>query len=128
MVTGRQGNNVLPPVTKESICGCEGTIANMTTYDDWLAKYQEVYASPGLLSAMTCPNCGARDGLHLVLVLQREGAHQGWAAFWCAHCMTGVALDRAEVRQGMRTLVIGGDPGAVTGAIPSYRLIPPLDA
>jgi hypothetical protein len=99
----------------------------MVTFEDWLAKYQEVYASPDRLSAMVCPNCDTRD-LHLVLVVRREGVGHGWAAFWCGHCMTGVALDRAEVRPGMATLVTGGDPQAVARVVPSYQLIPPTPA
>lgn len=99
-------------------------VAHMVTYVDWLAKYQEVYAAPELVSSMSCPNCAA-SGLHLVLVVQREGDDHGWAAFWCDRCLTGVAIDRAEIHLGMRLLATGGDPGVVTRTIPNYRLIPP---
>ena len=94
------------------------------TYEDWLAQYQEIFVSPELVSVTSCPNCGSRD-LHLVMVVRRRDDLQGWAAFWCGHCMTGVALDRAEVRRGMRTLVSGLDAGSIARVIPSYRLIPP---
>jgi hypothetical protein len=99
-------------------------MAGTATFGDWLARYQEVYVSPELVSTLPCPNCGHGD-LHLVLVVRKQGDDHGWAAFWCGHCLTGVALDRAELRQGMRTLVTGSDPGAVTEVIPNYRLIPP---
>src|SRR5262245_17397810 len=99
-------------------------MADSATYEDWLAKYQEVYMSPELVSATCCPNCGSRD-LHLVLVVQQQRDAQGWAAFWCGHCMTGVALDRAEVRNGMRTLATGSGPPSIAGVIPNCRLIPP---
>ncbi len=100
-------------------------MADSATFEDWLAKYQEVYMSPELVSATRCPNCGTIGDLHLVLVVRQQGDAHGWAAFWCDHCMTGVALDRAEVRNGMRTLATGSEPGSIAGVIPSYRLIPP---
>jgi hypothetical protein len=96
----------------------------MATFDDWLAMYQQVYASPEEMSSASCVNCGTK-GLNLVLVVRRVGADQGWAAFWCGRCMTGTALDRAEVPPDMRSFVTGDDAGAVTKVIPSYRLIPP---
>jgi hypothetical protein len=101
-------------------------VTGTATFEDWLAKYQEVYASPAVLQSLSCPNCGFRD-LRLVLVLQRQGDQQGWAAFWCEHCMTGVALDLAEVRPGMPTFVADEDPKSIRTVIPNYRLtkLPP---
>jgi hypothetical protein len=99
-------------------------MTDMATFEDWLATYQKIYMSPELVSATSCPNCGSRD-LHLVVVVRQQGDTQGWAAFWCGHCMTGVALDRIEVWSRMRTLVSGSDPGSIAGMIPNYRLIPP---
>lgn len=99
-------------------------MSGTATFMDWLTAYQEVYESPERLAARSCPNCGSR-GLHLVLVVRQQSDPLGWAAFWCGHCMTGVALDRAEVRPGMRVFASGPDPQSTSEVIPSYRLIPP---
>jgi hypothetical protein len=54
-------------------------MADTATYEDWLAKYQEIYMSPEQVPAMACPNCSSYD-LHLVLIVRREGDSCGWAA------------------------------------------------
>lgn len=93
------------------------------TFDDWLIKYGEIYEDPSRLSAISCPNCASRE-LNLVMVLQNENDRQGWGAFWCNHCMTGVAIDRAEVREGIFTYA--DTPGVSFGnVIPDYKLIQP---
>jgi hypothetical protein len=99
-------------------------MTDKATFADWARTYDAVYESPDLIAALACPNCGRRS-LRLVLVIRQTGDRRGWAALWCNHCLTGVALDLAEVRPGMRTLVTGDDPAVVSNVIPNYRLIPP---
>lgn len=103
------------------------TMDETVTYNAWMAAFQRIYDSPGLLSGMQCPNCGSRC-LNLVFVVRRKGDDRGWVAFWCSHCMSGVAFDSTEIRSGMRVLVSGSEPRSVSEVIPNYRLIPPSPA
>ena len=91
-------------------------------FDDWMSTYQEVFATPDRVPETACPNC-ANYNLHLVLVVPHIENLHGWAAFWCGHCMTGVALGLAEVRPGMRILVSRAGGRGVSEEIPDYTMI-----
>lgn len=88
------------------------------SYEQWLEAFNRAYEAPERIAEIACPNCNSKQ-LALRFVLYRAHAQDGNAAFWCGHCLFGVAL-------GPSTIPSGGVRVAREDAdIPRYRIVPP---
>lgn len=58
------------------------------------------------------------------MVVREKDSKQGWAAFWCGHCMTGIRTGRAAVKDGM-SVYVSSNSGSIGDVIPNYEHIFP---
>jgi hypothetical protein len=88
-----------------------------TVFEQWLEALQQACdLPPERVVEVVCPNCGVRE-LQLRFVDRRPDG-DARVAFWCNHCLEGIAFERYEVPAAYQQ---AQDQAA---HIPSYRLAP----
>jgi hypothetical protein len=85
----------------------------------WLDVFDRAYREPGQISALACPNCGARE-LRLRFVLYGSRGIGAYAVFWCGSCLQGLPPGPSKVPAAW-TPVRREDAG-----VPDYQVVPPI--
>ncbi|MDT0347640.1 hypothetical protein [Streptomyces litchfieldiae] len=92
-------------------------------WSDWLAIYEQAYASPTALREQACPRCAARE-LSLVFT-ERSVGGDGYANLWCGHCLHGIHVSRSLIPEGATVIPRGSTAEQENLVIPDCRLVWP---
>lgn len=95
------------------------------SWKEWAETFRVVAADLSALSAVACPNCGART---LGVAFYGPANWDAATGFlWCDTCLQGISASRMEVPEGAEVIPVGTPPEEWPVQMPDYTVVRPTD-